>query len=282
MPAFAATATATAATNSAMTKLLKNVFCAGCAAVMTVTIVHPVDVVKTRVQVASNKGDNASVRYTISSTVKNEGTGAFYKGIQPAWCREASYSSLRLGLYEPIKVLVGANNANAGFLRKFIAGSLAGAIGSMAGNPFDVLKTRMMANRDEDKPMSFYAGEIYKLNGILGFWKGFNTNVVRAMVNNATQMACYDVIKVWMMNTFLLEGILLQFLASLAAGFFITLTVSPFDKSRTLLMNQSEDSEVQLKGLPDCLMHILKTEGFTGLYKGCIPAWTRIAPTTVF
>lgn len=67
MPAFAVTATATAsaATNSAMTKLLKNVFCAGCAAVMTVTLVHPVDVVKTRVQVASNKGDNASVRYTI-------------------------------------------------------------------------------------------------------------------------------------------------------------------------------------------------------------------------
>jgi len=102
----------------------------------------------------------------------------------------------------------------------------------------------MMANRDEDKPMGFYAREIYKLNGILGFWKGFNTNVVRAMVNNATQMACYDVIKVWMMNTFLLEGILLQFLASFTAGFFITLTVSPFDKSRTLLMNQSADSEV--------------------------------------
>jgi hypothetical protein len=226
-----------------MTKLLKTVFRAGCAAVLTVTIVHPVDVVKTRVQVASNKGDDASIGYTISSTVKNEGAGAFYKGIQPAWCREASYSSLRLGLYEPIKVLVGAT-ADAGFLRKFIAGSLAGAIGSLAGNPFDVLKTRMMANRDEDKPMSFYAGEIYKLNGVLGFWKGFNTNVVRAMVNNATQMACYDVIKVWMMNTFALEGILLQFLASFAAGFFITGTVSPFDKCRTLLMNQSEDSEI--------------------------------------
>lgn len=236
-PAFAATASAVASTpNSAMTKLLKNVFCAGCAAVMTVTFVHPVDVVKTRVQVASNKGDNASVGYTISSTLKNEGAGAFYKGIMPAWCREASYSSLRLGLYEPIKVLVGAN-ANAGFLRKFIAGSLAGAIGSLAGNPFDVLKTRMMANRDEDKPMSFYVGQVMETNGILGFWKGFNTNVVRAMVNNATQMACYDVIKTFIVNTFALEGILLQFLASFFAGFFITMTVSPFDKCRTLLMN---------------------------------------------
>jgi hypothetical protein len=126
---------------------------------MTVTFIHPVDVVKTRVQVASNAGENASVRYTIGSTVKNEGAGAFYKGIKPAWCREASYSALRLGLYDPIKVLVGATG-NAGFLRKFIAGSLAGAIGSLAGNPFDVLKTRMMANREEDRPMGYYANQV--------------------------------------------------------------------------------------------------------------------------
>jgi solute carrier family 25 protein 14/30 len=41
--------------------------------------------------------------------MKNEGAGAFYKGIGPAWLREASYTSLRLGLYEPVKALVGAN-----------------------------------------------------------------------------------------------------------------------------------------------------------------------------
>jgi hypothetical protein len=31
------------------------------------------------------------------------------------------------------------------FFLKFAAGSLAGAIGSVVGNPFDVLKTQMMA-----------------------------------------------------------------------------------------------------------------------------------------
>ena len=114
---------------------------------MTRTFVHPIDVVKTRVQVASNAGQEASVGYTISSIIKNEGAKAFYKGIKPAWCREASYSALRLGLYDPIKVLVGAT-ANAGFFRMFIAGSLAGALGSIVGNPFEVVKTRMMSNRD--------------------------------------------------------------------------------------------------------------------------------------
>ena len=51
-PAFAAVAAAVApsvAVDSYMTKLVKNVFCAGCAAVMTVTFVHPIDVVKTRI-----------------------------------------------------------------------------------------------------------------------------------------------------------------------------------------------------------------------------------------
>ena len=175
--------------------------------------------------------------------MKNEGPGAFYKGIGPAWLREASYTSLRLGLYEPVKQLVGANQAGAGFLRKFIAGALAGAIGSCAGNPFDVLKTKMMANKDSDDGLGKYASDIMRLEGIMGFYKGFNTNVIRAMVLNATKMACYDTIKGYLIASFALEGLLLQFCAAFASGFFLTLTVSPFDKCRTLLMNQKEGDE---------------------------------------
>ena len=66
--------------------------------------------------------------------------------------REASYTSLRLGLYEPCKGLVGADKKDAGTGRKFVAGALAGALGSLAGNPFDVLKTRMMAYEGSENP----------------------------------------------------------------------------------------------------------------------------------
>jgi hypothetical protein len=161
-PAFAAAATAIApAAPSAMTKLLKNVFCAGAAAVFTVTFIHPIDVVKTRIQVASSKGETAGIGSVIGDAMSKEGPGAFYKGIGPAWLREASYTSLRLGLYEPVKMLVGAADPTAGFLRKFLAGALAGAIGSCAGNPFDVLKTKMMADKDaEGKGLGEYAAEI--------------------------------------------------------------------------------------------------------------------------
>ena len=73
---------------------------------------------------------------------KEEGVTAFWKGINAAWLRESSYTSLRLGLYSPIKEVMGATSPDAAFYKKFLSGSLAGAIGSLAGNPFDVLKVR--------------------------------------------------------------------------------------------------------------------------------------------
>jgi len=280
MPAFAAAKVVAAApivVQSGMTKLLKGVFCAGAAAVFTVTFIHPIDVVKTRMQIAP-KG-KGSLGEVISDAMKDEGAGAFYKGIGPAWLREASYTSLRLGLYEPVKALVGANAPGAGFLRKFIAGALAGAIGSCAGNPFDVLKTKMMANKDSNDGLSATASKIMELEGLAGFYKGFNTNVIRAMVLNATKMACYDTIKGMLVRALALEGLLLQFCAAFAAGFFLTCTVSPFDKCRTLLMNQ-DPNDIKFNSLPGALVYIVKNEGFGGLYKGFIPIWSRFAPTT--
>lgn len=41
---------------------------------------------------------------------------------------------------------------NTTFIKKFAAGSLAGALGSLAGNPFDVLKTQMMATEGKEAP----------------------------------------------------------------------------------------------------------------------------------
>ena len=86
--------------------------------------------------------------------------------------REASYTSLRIGLYEPMKSVTGADQKDAGILSKFLAGALAGGIGSCFGNPFDVLKTRMMANEGADRGVSSFAKEVYEANGIGGFYKG--------------------------------------------------------------------------------------------------------------
>lgn len=97
---------------------------------------------KTRIQISSEYGA-LGMSGTVRKVVSGEGVGALWKGVNAAWLREASYTSLRLGLYEPCKIAFGCTTPeNTTFLKKFAAGSAAGALGSLTGNPFDVLKTK--------------------------------------------------------------------------------------------------------------------------------------------
>lgn len=108
--------------------------CNGCKSlIVCIVFSHPIDVVKTRLQV-SGDGTNGTRNYkalgiggTVSIIAKEEGVTAFWKGIGAAWMREASYTSLRLGLYSPIKHAMGVKN-DSNFLWKFAAGSAAGAM----------------------------------------------------------------------------------------------------------------------------------------------------------
>ena len=87
--------------------------------------------------------------FSFGGMMKSEGVTALWKGIQAAWLREASYTTVKLGGYGPIRNAIGAKDKNAPFYLKFAAGSLSGSIGSVMGNPFDVMKTMMMSNAEK-------------------------------------------------------------------------------------------------------------------------------------
>ena len=58
-------------------------------------------------------------------------------------------------------------------MKKFAAGAAAGGLGSCAGNPFDVLKTRMMAYEGkENRGVGYFARDVYTNQGFGGFYKG--------------------------------------------------------------------------------------------------------------
>mmetsp|Transcript_15998 Transcript_15998/g.36894 ORF Transcript_15998/g.36894 Transcript_15998/m.36894 type:complete len:300 (+) Transcript_15998:64-963(+) len=261
--------------------LLTQVGMAGTSAVITVSFIHPIDVVKTRIQVSSEYSA-LGMGGTVKKVMSDEGFTALWKGVNAAWLREASYTSLRLGLYEPTKILFGANDAGAPFYKKFLAGSAAGAIGSLAGNPFDVLKTKMMTASGKEVPsITKTAGELMANQGIGGFYRGIDSNIARAMVLNGTKMACYDQTKEIVAATTGLskKALPTQFLSAVAAGFFMTCTVSPFDMVRTRLMNQPADARIYNNAL-DCAMKIATQEGPLTFWRGFMPIWSRFAPTT--
>jgi len=261
--------------------LLQQVGMAGTAAVITVTFIHPIDVIKTRIQISTEYAA-AGMGGTVKKIMAAEGTSALWKGVNAAWLREASYTSLRLGLYEPCKVAFGCTTPETTtFIKKFAAGSAAGALGSLAGNPFDVLKTKMMATEGAVPSIVGTAKELLAKQGIGGFYRGIDSNVARAMVLNGTKMSCYDQMKGLVVETTGLpkSHLMTQFLSATSAGFFMTCTVSPFDMVRTRLMNQPVDAKIYNNAL-DCFVKIIKNEGPLTLWRGFIPIWSRFAPTT--
>mmetsp|Transcript_23764 Transcript_23764/g.33225 ORF Transcript_23764/g.33225 Transcript_23764/m.33225 type:complete len:300 (+) Transcript_23764:23-922(+) len=270
------------ATSAIQPSLLQQVGMAGGAAVITVTFIHPIDVVKTRIQI-SKEYSALGMSGTVKKIVGGEGTAALWKGVNAAWLREASYTSLRLGLYEPCKVAFGCTTPESTtFIKKFAAGSAAGALGSLAGNPFDVLKTKMMAAEGKVTPSIVgTAKDLLKNQGIGGFYRGIDSNVARAMVLNGTKMAVYDQAKGYVVQATGLSktSLATQFLSAVTAGFFMTCTVSPFDMVRTRLMNQPANAKIYNNAL-DCFVKIIKNEGPATLWRGFMPIWSRFAPTT--
>jgi hypothetical protein len=94
-----------------------------------------------------------------------------YKGITASWMRESIYSSLRLGMYEPFKRLLGATDPkHTPFYLKFLAGGMSGFIGAALANPTDLLKVRMQASEGTNHGIAWHARDVYAAYGIKGFY----------------------------------------------------------------------------------------------------------------
>ena len=122
---------------------------------------------------------------------------------------------------------------------------------------------------------------MYADQGIKGFYRGLQANVMRACVLNASKMATYDVAKGYVADNtgWKRKDPRTIFASSVIAGFVMTLCVSPFDMIRTKLMNQPTTGKPLYSGFVDCVAKTIKNEGPLSLYRGFIPIWGRFAPS---
>jgi hypothetical protein len=141
------------------------------------------ELVKTRMQVSGN-----GIMATVTDTAGKEGIAAFWKGLTFAYGRELSYTSVKLGAYAPVRDAMGAGG-DAPFYIKFVAGAITGGVGSLIGNPFDVMKTLAQTNKEKAAPLMTLVSDMHKSQGIAGFYRGVEANVLRACVLNATKVS---------------------------------------------------------------------------------------------
>lgn len=147
-------------------------FLGGCLGELSsILLRNPFEVVKQQMQM----GLDTSVTQTFKNIYSRRGFRGFYVGFWTFVFREAPFSAILMATYEVMKVwtLRGIREEkDMTFLENALNGAVAGSVASLLTNPIDVLKTRMMINRDVS-PMGLYRLTLDMLSdeGLTSFFK---------------------------------------------------------------------------------------------------------------
>ncbi|KAH8053101.1 thiosulfate transmembrane transporter [Aureococcus anophagefferens] len=139
---------------------------AGLAGFVAQGTVHGIETTMVRQQLASKPLHMVA---TARAIVGAEGVASLYRGFAAAGLRELSYTSLRFGLYEPLKKALGAEDPRTAPFHKKSSRASARRARAVAGGPA------------RPWPLNFY--------------RGVSATVLRACCLGATKMACYDQVK---------------------------------------------------------------------------------------
>lgn len=109
-----------------------------------------------------------------------EGPLALYRGCIPTISRACIVTTCQLGAYDQCKeILVGTGTFSEGPVLHFSASFLAGFIASVASNPVDVIKTRIMDQKPGADGTLPYKGQVHCFQktvaeeGAMALYKGF-------------------------------------------------------------------------------------------------------------
>jgi len=257
----------------------------------------PIDTAKTRLQVQGQVVDKSlkEVRYrgmihAIYRISLEENIRALYNGVKPALLRQATYGTLKIGLYQSIKRKLSPTIDQETLGKNLLSGIIAGAISSSICNPTDVLKVRLQAQTvtTAQQPQSMFAAfrEIYRHEGLRGLYRGVGPTAQRASVIAGVELPVYDFSKRQLISRGIMgDTVATHFAASVFAGLAGAIASNPIDVVKTRMMNQrnvkSTSTDLIYKSSMDCVTRTVKTEGFMALYKGFVPTFVRLTPWNI-
>lgn len=167
------------------------------------------------------------------------------------------------------------------------AGMLAGATEACCLQPLDVAKTRLQLDRaGRYKGMIHAMRTIASEEGVRSLYKGLTPFVTHLTLKYALRFGSFAFFKNMMASqTVFKDDASRDFLAGLAAGLLeAVVIVTPFEVVKTRLQKQEGMDKAKLKytGPIDAAVKLVREEGATALWKGCVPTMLRQGSNQAF
>lgn len=270
---------------------------------VAITLVHPIDVVKSRMQFAGELGQTRQklgVAGWLRSTYQQEGLRSLYRGLPAAYGLQFSVTATRFGTYSFAKSHLPSDFSQNPLSRFALAG-VSGGFGAVAGNPFFAIKTRMQVYSTSKQlqvgtqhaPVGLWRAlvDIGRHEGWRGYFRGLDAFMPRVVFYGAAQLASYDTcqhqLRQWTTGpAWLVENGFPQhvFCGVVAALCSVTM-IQPFDFIAVRMQNQPVDPVTRRGALYlsplDCAAKSIRAEGLASLFKGYPANFLRFGPYTV-
>ncbi|UJR32199.1 hypothetical protein I4U23_019664 [Adineta vaga] len=270
-------------------------FLIGGVAGMTATLfVHPMDVVKNRMQMSGVGGAAKEYKtsfHALTTIFGKEGLRGIYSGLSAGLFRQATYTTARLGIYQALlERFRQPDGRPPAFIVNLLLGVASGGLGSFLGTPAEVALIRMtldgrlpVAERRNYAHVFDALARIIRDEGVLKLWRGAIPTATRAMIVNAAQMPTYSQAKqVLISSGYMQQGFLLHAVSSLIAALVTTAVSLPVDIVKTRYQNMKIIAgKPEYSSILDVFQRIVRQEGILSFWKGFTPYFSRLGPHTI-
>ncbi|KAG7302333.1 hypothetical protein JYU34_013833 [Plutella xylostella] len=265
----------------------------GSAGFIEVCIMHPLDLLKTRMQLQSSK---SSLKTTdphyyngivdcMKKMYKHEGLSSFWKGILPPILAETPKRAVKFVTFEQYKRFFMFGSPTATPLTFSLAGLGAGITEGILVNPFEVVKVTLQSNKQLAAQMPSTWAVTSKIVresglGLNGLNKGLSATVARNGIFNMVYFGFYHSVKGYIPES---KDKVMEFGRKVAIGFTSGVLGScvniPFDVAKSRIQGpQPVPGQVKYKSTVGSIVMVYKEEGFRALYKGLLPKVLRLGP----
>lgn len=250
------------------------------------SIGHPLDTIKTKMQIANAQPSNNStisvMRDIFNSGLKN----GFFRGMSFPLVSFGAINSILFGVQSNTIQFLDINflsmSANS---KMFLAGATGGLFTSILFIPIDnvkvVLQSQISANRMHKDV--YFKGPVecsyslYKSNGLRGLYKGGILTMTRLAPGFGLYFLIYDNLNKYFIQSKLFDKQMSSLLAGGTGGSLTWLAIMPLDVVKSH-MQADIDGKIY-KNTMTCIKTIYKASGIKGFFTGIVITCIRAFPT---
>ncbi|XP_074308204.1 uncharacterized protein LOC141643077 [Silene latifolia] len=227
-----------------------------------------------------------------SRVMHEEGLKAFWKGNLVTIAHRLPYSSVSFYSYERYKNILqsfpglesNSENIGAHLIVRLTGGFLAGVTAAASTYPLDLVRTRLAAQTN----VMYYNGiwhalrTICKEEGVFGLYKGLGPTLLSVGPNIAISFSVYETLRSqWQIKRPHDSGALVSLACGSVSGIASSTVIFPIDlvRRRMQLEGAGGRARVYNTGIFGTLKHIVRGEGFRGLYRGILPEYYKVVPS---